>query len=144
MYKVTQPQTPSDLEKYYALRYEVLRKPWGEPVGSEKDEQENECVHAMIKDDKGDVLAVCRLQMNDPLTGQVRYMGVRAGMQGKGLGKQIMDFMEKTACEKGAQKVILHARENAVKFYESCGYHHVEQSYLLFGTIQHYLMEKNL
>src|SRR4051812_45826823 len=117
---VIEPQSPSDLEKYFALRFEVLRKPWGEPKGSERDEMEDECVHAMIENEQGEVLAVCRLQMNDVHTGQVRYMGVKAGMQGKGLGKQIMKFIEDAACEKGAQKVILHARENAVEFYKSC------------------------
>lgn len=144
MYTVSQPQSSSDFEKYYRLRYEVLRKPWNQPEGSEKDAHEQESVHAMIKDEQGEVLAVCRLQMNDKNTAQLRFMAVKEGAQGKGLGKLIMGYMEKTACERGAQKVILQARENALDFYKSCGYRVVEQSHLLWGVIQHYLMEKEI
>ncbi|MFL5753320.1 MAG: GNAT family N-acetyltransferase [Bacteroidia bacterium] len=144
MYTVTEPTSTSDFEKYFKLRFEVLRKPWGQAEGSEKDDQENESVHAMIKGEQGEALAVCRLQMNDAHTAQVRYMGVKEGMQGKGLGKKIMNYMEGRACEKGAEKVILHARENAVDFYKNCGYSLVEKSYLMWGTIQHYLMEKKV
>jgi predicted GNAT family N-acyltransferase len=38
--------------------------------------------------------------------------------------------------------MILQAREGAVKFYQSLGYKVIEKTYLLFGQIQHYKMEK--
>ena len=34
---VSSPASKIDFEKYYALRYEVLRKPWGQAPGSERD-----------------------------------------------------------------------------------------------------------
>ena len=135
MFSVSQPQSPEEFEKYYALRYEVLRKLWNQPIGSERDEQENESIHAYIVENN-EVLAVCRLQMNDETTAQIRYMGVRDDMQGKGLGRKIIQYMEQVAHEKKAKKIILHARENAVEFYKSCGYSIVEKSYILFNKIQ--------
>ena len=38
---IIEPQTPKEFEAYYLLRYEVLRKPWKQPFGSEKDDMES-------------------------------------------------------------------------------------------------------
>jgi GNAT superfamily N-acetyltransferase len=140
---VSAPSTPADFEKYYALRYEVLRKPWSQPLGSERDKEEDTSIHAFIKENE-QVLAVGRLQFTDGHTGQVRFMAVDPGQQGKGLGKLIMHYLEGKALEAGRTKVVLHARENALKFYESCGYVIREKSHLLWGQVQHWLMEKEI
>lgn len=126
------------------MRWEVLRKPWNKEQGSEKDELEDQSVHAMICDDKGSTLAVCRLHFINGSEGQVRYMAVRADQQGKGLGKMIVAYIEERAKEKGMKRIILHARENAVDFYKSCNYIVKEKSHLLWGKIQHWLMEKSI
>jgi N-acetylglutamate synthase-like GNAT family acetyltransferase len=143
MFIVSEPRTAEDFEAYYALRYETLRKPWNQPTGSEKDSEEETSTHAFIKHE-GQVLAVCRLQMNTTTTAQLRFMAVAENQQGKGLGKLMMHYMEEKAREKGATEVILQARENAVRFYQSCGYSIVEKSHLLWGEIQHYLMRKEI
>ena len=62
---VIEPQTPEEFKQYYSLRYEILRKPWGQPKGSERDEGEEASIHRMIIDKKtGNVLAGGRLQIN--------------------------------------------------------------------------------
>lgn len=143
MYQASVPITPEDFKAYYQLRYDVLRKPWNQPEGSEVDKDEDTSHHAFIKYNN-EVLAVCRMQLTTPEIAQLRYMAVSPNVQGKGLGKIIIQFLEEKSKEMGAEKVILHARENAVPFYKSCGYHTVEKSYLLFDEIQHYLMEKHV
>ncbi|MEO6884104.1 MAG: GNAT family N-acetyltransferase [Bacteroidia bacterium] len=142
--QIIEPKTVADFEAYYRLRWEVLRAPWGKPVGSEKDEQENESIHALLLDENKNALAVCRLQLNTPEIAQLRFMGVRESGQKTGAGKKIISHLEKIAREKGAEKIILHARENAVGFYQKQGYSITEKSYLMWGEIQHYLMEKKL
>jgi len=62
--RIIEPSTPSDFEMYYRLRWEVLRKPWNQPVGSEKDSMEDQSIHAMMLDEKDEAVAVCRLQFN--------------------------------------------------------------------------------
>lgn len=143
MYQASVPITPEDFKAYYQLRFDVLRKPWNQALGSEIDKDEETSHHAFIKHNN-EVLAVCRMQLNSPEIAQLRYMAVSPNMQGKGLGKIIIQFLEDKSKEIGAKKVILHARENAVPFYKSCGYSIVEKSYLLFDEIQHYLMEKHV
>ena len=141
---ITEPKTAEDFEKYYHLRWEILRKPWDKPKGSEKDDTENSCIHAMAIDDKGDVVAVCRLQYNSSKEAQIRYMAVKENTQGKGIGSSIIRYIENKAMERGIESIVLHAREKAVNFYKSNGYKTMEISYLMWEKIQHFLMKKTL
>lgn len=140
---VTEPQTREDFEKYYALRYEVLRRPWGQPAGSERDGEEDSSIHAFVRED-GAVLAVGRLQFVNETTSQVRYMAVDPRQQGRGLGKALLSYLENKSKAAGRNTIFLHARENALPFYQSCGYAIKEKSHLLWGQVQHWLMEKEL
>src|SRR5437868_2081162 len=79
---ITEPQTKEQFEAYFLLRYEVLRKPWNQPPGSEKDGQEGSSLHAMAVDEDHNVLGVLRLQFNTPSEAQLRYMGVKEKTQG--------------------------------------------------------------
>jgi ribosomal protein S18 acetylase RimI-like enzyme len=87
---------------------------------------------------------VCRLHLNTPQEGQIRFMGVRADKQGQRLGDYLISYLEQRAKELGATSMTLQARENAVNFYRRNGYEVVEKTYLLFGSIQHYKMAKQL
>ena len=61
--KIITPKTESEVELYYQIRFEELRKPWGQPIGSEKDSIEHECVHRMIQNENN-FIGVARLQYN--------------------------------------------------------------------------------
>lgn len=130
-------------EDYFSLRWEVLRKPWGQPKGTERDDLENSSLHRMILNEKGDVIATGRLQLNDPREAQIRYMAVHHDFRGMNLGKMLIQELESLASDAGAEKLILQARENAVPFYTACGYTVISETFLLYDSIQHYLMEKN-
>lgn len=142
--RLIQPQTPDDFEKYYLLRWEILRKPWDQPRGTEKDENEGSAFHLMALDEKEECVGVVRLQNNSATEGQVRFMAVRDDQQGKGIGKMLMQETEKQAKDSGMNKIILQARENAVPFYESIGYTITEKTFKLWDIIQHYKMEKSI
>ena len=123
----------------------MLRKPWSQPKGSERDEEEETSLHRMIIDkSNGKAVAVGRLQFNTIEEAQIRYMAVSDDYQGMGFGSEIIKVLENIAREKGSRRIILQSRENAVKFYEKNGYKIIEKSYLLFDEIQHWLMEKEL
>ena len=138
---VEQPSTPQDFEAYYKLRYEVLRKPWNQPLGSEIDYTDNISIHAFIKENNA-AIACARLHFLDDTTAQIRYMAVHPAYQGKGLGKLVVTYLEEISKKNNRLYIILHARENAVDFYKNCGYKINEKSYLLWGKIQHFLMQK--
>jgi N-acetylglutamate synthase-like GNAT family acetyltransferase len=142
--KITEPKSPTEFENYYRLRWEILRKPWNQPEGSEKDSMEADSIHAMAVNEEGEVKGVCRLQLNDRDTGQIRFMAVSTDMQGKGVGRMLMAYMEQKASDLGLKKIVLDARENALEFYKSCNYRLLGKGHLLYGEIQHYKMEKSL
>ncbi len=71
-------------------------------------------------------------------------MAVEEEWRGKGIGSIVLKELEKIAIEKGAKKIILHTRDNAVKFYEKHRYKVVKPSHKLFGVIQHHLMQKTI
>ena len=143
--KIIEPTTSEEFKKYYNLRYEILRKPWGQPSGSERDEGEETSIHRMIIDKKtGTALAVGRIQFNSTHEAQIRYMAVADDLQGKGLGSQIISALEDVARAKGIQRIILSARGNALQFYRNNGYEILKKTHLLFGDIQHWLMVKEL
>jgi len=142
---VIEPQTPEEFKQYYSLRYKILRKPWGQPRGSERDNEDEISHHRMIIDETtGDAVAVGRLQINSTDEAQIRYMAVAEGYQGQGLGRKIVTTLEEIALDQRANRIILQARENAVQFYQSNGYEIMEKTHLLFGKIQHWMMQKEL
>jgi ribosomal protein S18 acetylase RimI-like enzyme len=139
------PHTQSEWEQYYDLRFTVLREPWGQLKGSEVLTDEDQADHAMAVDNQSNkILGVARMQTNTPTQGQVRCVAVSPEVQGRGVGKLLMSYLENVAQQKGFQEIILDARENAVKFYLSIGYEIIGDSYLLFGIIPHVKMRKSL
>lgn len=137
------PKTEIEWAEYYDLRFRILRKPWKQPRGSERNEGDLNGIHAAYFE-QGKIIGIIRLDQSDEFIGQIRFMAVESSMQGKGIGEKLMRKMEKKAFDRGDKKIILHAREVALGFYEKLGYKLIEKSHNLFGEIQHFHMEKDL
>ena len=58
---IRSPANESEFKAYYALRWKILREPWNQPPGSEKDEFEQVAVHLAAWDDAGNLIGVGRL-----------------------------------------------------------------------------------
>lgn len=140
--RIVEPKSNDDFERYFGLRWSVLRKPWNQPEGSEKDDQEDTSIHRMAFSENGKIAGVARLQYNSKDEAQVRFMAVAEEFQGKGVGKKLISSLEEVALKAGRKRIFLQARENAVPFYKSLGYTIVEKTFLLYGDIQHFSMEK--
>ncbi len=141
--KIAEPKTKEDFDKYYDLRWRILRKPWDQPKGSEKDDLEDESIHLMACD-SGVVCGVARAHFNSPGEAQIRYMAVDEPYRGKGIGSKLLDELEKRIKQKSGRQVTLNARENALGFYEGHGYEIVAKAHTLYGCIEHFKMRKSL
>lgn len=139
---IRSPHNQNEWEAYFDLRYRVLRKPWGQVPGSERNEGDEHADHFAFFE-KGKLIGVGRLDVLPEKSSQVRFMAVDPAYQGLGVGKKLMLHMEELAIKKGCTQTVLHARENALPFYQKLGYQITEKSHLLFNEIQHYLMHKN-
>ncbi|MFN5224774.1 MAG: citrulline utilization hydrolase CtlX [Bacteroidota bacterium] len=141
---VVAAKSQQELESCFQLRHEILRRPWNQPIGSERDEQEASSWHFLAKNAQGSTIGTVRLQRLDEQRGQLRYMAVAEKNQGKGIGKQLLKAAEKQATALGMKSIFLQARDNAVPFYLANGYQVLEKTFLLYDEIQHYSMEKHL
>lgn len=132
------PSTPAELAAYYDLRWRVLRAPWDQPRGSERDELDDDpgetfVAHLAAWDEAGRILGVGRLHFNGPTEVQIRFMAVEEDFQGQGIGRAMVARLESLAYGQGASTVILNARSEAVGFYERLGYTVVAQGEAMFG-----------
>ena len=144
MFKIINPKTKTQIEEYYKLRWLTLRKDWNQEIGSEKDIYDKDSIHRMVIDKNGLVLAVGRLHYNSIIESQIRFMGVHPSYRRINLGTIILQELEKISKETNHYKIILQARESAVKFYSSNGYVLEKKTHLLFDNIQHFLMSKRM
>lgn len=142
--EVREPHGEREMQAYYRIRWEILRKPWYQPIGSEKDELENKAIHAIAVLNSEIIGGVARLHFNSPDIAQIRYMGVIKTHSRKGIGSELLAFLEKRAMENKVKTITLNARENALAFYENNGYKNEGKGHLLWNAIQHYKMKKYL
>ena len=116
------PLTNDEWEKYDDFRWEILRKPLKMSHIPLKDNLEEISEHIMALDLKNSVIACGRVHMNNINEAQIRYMGVSPQHRRSGLGSKIVCRLEDIARNSGANKIVLNARAEAIKFYESLGY----------------------
>jgi len=142
-YTIKSPETESEWESYFNFRWEKLRKPLGMPKDTLKDDKEQDSCHLIALDSDEEVVGTGRLHFNSKQEGQIRYMAVNESIQRKGLGSSIVLELEMMAKKKGAKKMVLNARENALNFYLSLGYKEIEPHESDTG-IPHTTMSKEL
>jgi N-acetylglutamate synthase-like GNAT family acetyltransferase len=136
------PATPEEWARYFDLRWRVLREPWQQPRGSERDDGEETAAHAAIVAG-ADILAAGRLQVIAGQLGQVRYMAVDPRVVGQGWGARILCYLEDRARQLQLTRIELDARESAHGFYEKQGYRVIGEAPAKWG-IRHRRMAKTL
>lgn len=124
------------------LRDRILRKPLGlnftkEQLNSEKNEFH---FGAYLS---GKLIGCLLLKPIDNRRVKMRQVAVDEKIQGKGVGKKLVEFSEQFAFEKGYSEIILNARDTAVQFYLKLGYEVIGEMFIEV-TIPHYKMRKIL
>lgn len=141
---IIEPVTEADFRQYYALRWKVLRAPWGQPPGSERDPEDADSTHLMMVDAQHVAVGVGRLHFNSIREAQIRYMAIDVSAQRRGLGSRLLEALEARARELGAASVALDARESALRFYHKHGYRTVGPGHVLYNSIAHVKMKKEV
>ena len=143
-FQIVSPESREDFERYYELRWRLLREPWQQPRGSERDALESQSIHLMACAAAKTPAGVARLHFNSAEEAQIRYMAVAADVRGQGIGRALLEALEGRARACGAQCIVLNAREGAAGFYSRARYQVVAAAQPLFGTIPHIAMRKSL
>lgn len=143
-FTLAEPLSTNELEEYFELRWRILRAPWNQPRGSERDEFDGSGHHVCARDSAGKLIGVGRVHQKSPSEARIRYMATKESCRGRGVGRAIADRLEWIAAKRGASKITMNARTPAVPFYERLGYRIVGEGPTLFGEIAHKRMEKHL
>ncbi|MEY4702488.1 MAG: hypothetical protein RIR96_385 [Bacteroidota bacterium] len=131
-----------EYDQMVALRNNLLRKPLG--LGFDEEELKQEKDHLLIAAfDEDEMLGCCMLCKATEDTLKLRQMAVLDNLQGKGIGASIMNFAENLARDKGYKKIMMHARDTAIGFYEKLGYKITSDEFIEVN-VPHHVMEKIL
>ena len=124
------------------LRNEILRRPLGlEFDPAELEKEKDEILIAAFEEEK--MLGCCMLIKYGPDAVRLRQMAVLPTLQGKGVGRALMQFAENIARDMGYKRIMMHARKTATGFYEKLGYE-VTSDEFEEVTLPHVVMEKGL
>ncbi len=123
---VREPCTVSEMQQCLDLRFRILREPIGLPRGSEVAvpliyeiagfhlmailPNEQQIVGTALGVVEGDVANVCAL-------------AVEKSYQSNGIGKALIEKLEKKCIERGVKTIHVLARQKASHFYEKLGFH---------------------
>lgn len=131
-----------EYQQMVQLRTEILRKPLGLSfLPEELEKEKDEILIAAFEEDK--MLGCCMLIKTGQGSVRLRQMAVLNTLQGKGIGRALMQFAENIARDRGFRKITMHARKTATGFYEKLGYRVIGEEFEEV-TLPHVVMEKNL
>jgi predicted GNAT family N-acyltransferase len=137
------PKNKDEFNEYDLFRWRLLRKPIGKTIESLKDEYEDNSFHLIGVIDN-QIVACGRLHFIDNSKAQIRYMAVDEKYQRKGLGSSILSLLESHAKKNNADKIILNARDHAIKFYATAKYKILKRYYGSDTGIPHTTMIKDI
>ncbi|QOL16489.1 fatty acid biosynthesis protein FabY [Dickeya dianthicola] len=143
MYYLRVPESAEELDAYYQFRWEMLRKPLHQPLGSERDAYDALAHHQAIVDGQGNLVAVGRLSINADNEASIRFLAVHPDVQRKGLGTLMAMALESVARQEGVKRVVCSAREDAMVFFSRLGF--VNQGEIttpMTTPVRHFLMIK--
>lgn len=145
MINIKNPQTRDEFRVYYELRYKVLREPWGQARGTEKDDYEPISQHFMaVLEKANEVVGVVKLFEKEPGVGWFSHLAVAVKFQRQGIGRQLLQVVEDESKKRGFSVLGCFSRLNTTAFFEKAGYRIAGLPSHYFGTTQVVWMEKLL
>lgn len=124
------------------LRNRILRVPLGMNLFDENLDREKNDFH-LGAFAEGKLVGVLILTPVSDQVLKMRQVAIEFDFQGRGVGKELVQFSEKFALKRGFSKLELHARDSAVAFYLKLKYQPVGEEFTEVG-IPHRKMEKDL
>jgi len=129
--EIREPRDEHELEAYFQLRYEQLRKPQGLAPGSERrGEIEAGSTHLIAIADGRIIGATAMIvgMRRDSESGQRhifvhwRNIAIAREVQRSGIGSAMYAEVERRARGLGAKEIIANARDDKLAFFESLGF----------------------
>ena len=132
----------ADLEPAFEVRRDGFVDEQGVDEAIEIDGRDPEATHVLAEVD-GEPVGTARLRTIDEHTGKVERVAVRSAVRGSGVGRLLMERIERIALDRGLDTLELHSQTRVEGFYERLGYETVSDEFEEAG-IPHVEMEKEL
>ncbi|WP_338815609.1 GNAT family N-acetyltransferase (plasmid) [Bernardetia sp. Wsw4-3y2] len=125
------------------LRELVLRQPLGMRFSSEELELENNSYHIAVYDETKKIIGAAMFVPLSSTKLKMRQVVVAEDWQGRGIGKELIEFAENFAQSKDYHLIEANVRQTAMGFYESMNYQKQGKEFTEVG-IPHMKVEKKL
>lgn len=126
------------------LRNKILREPIGLEFTDNDLKDEKNAIHiGCYLSKKEKLVGACFLTPLTDMTMKLRQMAVDTSYQKIGIGRELISFAEDLALKKGYKYMYLHARKEALGFYQKLGYEREGEEFVEVG-IPHFEMLKKL
>jgi len=135
-------EVDGDREDAYDVRFAVFVEEQGVDPDIEVDEHEEAATHFVAYADDEPVGAA-RLREPEDGLGKVERLAVLESHRGEGLGRQLMEAVEREAQRWELERLTLHGQLRVAEFYEHLGYEQVSDEFEEAG-IPHVEMEKSI
>lgn len=144
-YEAALVTTAAERETVFALRMVVFVEEQAVPPEEELDAYDLTATHFLLRrgGTPGEIVGTARLLNKGDGTGKIGRVAILQAQRGKGLGVQLMRFVEATAKAQGYRRLNLDAQCYAIPFYEKLGYV-AEGDIFLDAGIEHRFMSKAL
>ncbi|WP_374446767.1 GNAT family N-acetyltransferase [Providencia sp.] len=105
----------------FDLRQQVFTQEQGFPAEIDVDEYDDAALHVVLYLNQQPAAVLRCVFLDDGLI-KVGRVAVQKAHRGKGLGREMMKFVQQYGAENQYQKIGLSAQHTAIAFYQSLGY----------------------
>ena len=115
------------------LRNKILRTPLGLDIYDEDLKAEKDVIHFGAFSGENHKGALVLTRGGEGCI-RMRQVAVSEGLQGKGLGKKLVEYAEQFSRSEGYKEIMLHSRTTASGFYTNLGYSDTSPVFMEVGT----------
>jgi predicted GNAT family N-acyltransferase len=131
-----------ELQEAFAVRRQVFVREQGISKDLVFDEHDREALHMVVKDGER-VIGSARVQFLADNQAKLERMAVLKRYRRKGIGREMLLFLDTVWKDKQVQQVIIHAQLEVVPFYKLCSFDELGLPFREAG-IKHIKMRKQL
>jgi len=131
-----------ELQEAFEVRRQVFVREQGISEDLVFDGHDREALHMVVKDGER-VIGSARVQFLTDNQAKLERMAILERYRRKGIGKEMLLFLDTAWKDKQVQQVIIHAQLEVVPFYKLCGFDQFGSPFREAG-IKHIKMRKQV
>jgi predicted GNAT family N-acyltransferase len=114
-------KSEEELEEAFRVRKRVFVEEQGIPEDLELDDCDAEAMHMVVQYGER-VIGTARVLFTAPDVAKIERMAILEDFRRKGIGSEIISFLNEKLKIKKIHRVVIHAQRPAAPFYKSCGF----------------------